>query len=126
MLHSSSRQAEQLPTSPTTTTRDKPQAAAAAVAAAASARRMKRGQGVSDDVIKSDMSDKPKRSMAKGSGRKSEMLKPPSNAVLGMSTGLQRVVRGGGVTNNIMHSGISKGERMKKQPPMKVVRGAGF
>ena len=36
------------------------------------------------------------------------------------------VVRGGGVTNNIMHSGISKGERMKKQPPMKVVRGAGF
>ena len=125
MLHSSSRQAEQLPTSPTTTTRDKPQAAAAAAAAAASARRMKRGQGVSDDVIKSGMSDKPKRSMAKGSGRKTEMLKPPSNAVLGMSTGLQRVVRGGGVNNN-MHSGVSRGERMKKQPPMKVVRGAGF
>ena len=73
----------------------------AAAAAASSARRMKKGRGVSE-----------RSSVTRGSGIK---IKPPSQAVTGLSSGMKKIVRRGG------------GNKPKQETdrPRKVLKGSG-
>ena len=70
----------------------------AAAAAASSARRMKKGRGVSE-----------RSSVTRGSGIK---IKPPSQAVTGLSSGMKKIVRRGGGNKS-------------KQETRKVLKGSG-
>jgi DNA oxidative demethylase len=91
--------------SPTTST--------STAAAASAARRIKRGQGVSDNAVR------------KGRGKSAPSIKPPSNMTLGMSSSMKKsvtksVIRGSGTA-------VLPKQKMKTlQTKQSVIRGKGY